>query len=307
VHVALRCRCQKFNCYVRNDMIGSAPLARGYEGIIPKAAFKLLVLAVESYIQIKQLNCEVIVWQQLLVVVNKMCGIASIDRIKENMLDRVMRSTPVSFDAIVAPPVEERRLLWTTYDNLHTWFMSFKEFCFKFEFAMPNCNGEAVFSPEMLRRIGNVDETELSLDGSETQAGGRPAMSYRDPHLPMIMIILLKVDSGPGRNCMSLLVSCRFRGLYLFPGLPNATSVQQETDRNYGLFKKVVRRNLAALATSCYAQKSRYLYRYRPLGSSSTAEYVRRQVSCVRMPSPKHFPWIGTWSVGLRSELSHSR
>jgi hypothetical protein len=31
--------------------------------------------------------------------------------------------------------------------------------------------------------------------------------------------------------------------------------VQQETDRNYSLFKKVVRRNLAALATSCYAQK----------------------------------------------------
>ena len=67
--------------------------------------------------------------------------------------------------------------------------------------------------------------------------------------------VLLKVDSGPGCNCMSLLVSCSFRGLYLFPGLPNATSVQQETDHNYGLFKKVVRRNLAALATSCYAQK----------------------------------------------------
>jgi len=176
------------NRYVRNEMIGSAPLARGYEGIIPKAAFKLLVLAIEWYIQIKQLNCEVIVWKQLLVVVNKMCGIASIDRIKENMLDRVMRLTPVSFDAIIALPVEERRLLWTTYDNLHTWFMSFKEFCFKFEFATPNCNGDAVFLLEMLRRIGNLDETELSLDGSETQAGGRPAMSYRDPHLPMIIL-----------------------------------------------------------------------------------------------------------------------
>jgi hypothetical protein len=56
-------------------------------------------------------------------------------------------------------------------------------------------------------------------------------------------------------TCMSLLVSCRFWGLYLFPGLPNATSVQQETDRNYGLFKKVVRRNPAALTTSCYTQK----------------------------------------------------
>ncbi len=52
--------------------------------------------------------------------------------------------------------------------------------------------------------------------------------------------VLFKVDSRTGRNCMRLLVSCKFRGLYLFPGLPNATSVQQETDRNYGLFKKVV-------------------------------------------------------------------
>ena len=119
--------------------------------------------------------------------------------------------------------------------------------------------------------------------------------------------ILLKVDSGPGRNCMSLLVSCRFRGLYLFPGLPNATSVQRETDRNYGLLKKVVRRNLAALATSCYAQKKPIPLSVSTFGLVSMAEYVRRRVSCARMPSPKHFPWIGTWSVGLRLELSHSR
>ena len=74
------------NRYVRNDMLGSEPLARGYEEIIPKAAFKLLVLAIELFMQIKQLNCKVIVRKQLLVVVNKMCGIASVDRIKENML-----------------------------------------------------------------------------------------------------------------------------------------------------------------------------------------------------------------------------
>ena len=133
-----------------------------------------------------------IVWKQLLVVIHKMCGIASIDRIKENMLDRAMRLTPVSVDAIVVPPVEERGLLWTTYDNLHTWFMSFKEFCFKFKFATPNCNGDAVFLPETLRRVANVDETDFSLDGIDTQAGGRPAMSYRDPHLPMIMRLVAK-------------------------------------------------------------------------------------------------------------------
>jgi len=49
------------NRYIQNDMVGSAPLARGYEGIIPKAIFKLLVLAVKSFIQIKQVICKVIV------------------------------------------------------------------------------------------------------------------------------------------------------------------------------------------------------------------------------------------------------
>jgi hypothetical protein len=51
------------NRYIQNGMVKTAPLAiaRGYEGIIPKAVFKLLVLAVKSFNQIKQVNCEVIV------------------------------------------------------------------------------------------------------------------------------------------------------------------------------------------------------------------------------------------------------
>jgi hypothetical protein len=36
---------------------------------------------------------------------------------------------------------------------------------------------------------------------------------------------LLKVESGPGRNGRELLVRCRCHGLYIYPGLPNATSV----------------------------------------------------------------------------------
>jgi len=38
--------------------------------------------------------------------------------------------------------------------------------------------------------------------------------------------VMLKVDSGPGRNGRELLLKCRFHGLYICPGLPNATSVQ---------------------------------------------------------------------------------
>ena len=49
------------NCYVRNDLTGSAPLSRDYEGVVPRVVFKLLVLAVESFIQTKQLNFKMIV------------------------------------------------------------------------------------------------------------------------------------------------------------------------------------------------------------------------------------------------------
>ncbi len=72
--------------------------------------------------------------------------------------------------------------------------------------------------------------------------------------------VLLKVDSGPGRNRRDLLNKAWFRGVYLFPGLPIATSVQQEMGINYGLFKSVVRSNLKIIATACHsAQKSMLL------------------------------------------------
>jgi len=65
--------------------------------------------------------------------------------------------------------------------------------------------------------------------------------------------VLLKVDSSPGRNRREFLVKCRFRGLYTYPGLPNASSVQQEMDLNYGPFKFVIRNNLREIYSAFYA------------------------------------------------------
>jgi hypothetical protein len=62
-------------------------------------------------------------------------------------------------------------------------------------------------------------------------------------------IILLKVDSGCGGKFW-------FRGVYIYPGLPNSTYMQQETDINfYGPFKGVVQRNSAKIAMTCYYTK----------------------------------------------------
>ena len=49
--------------------------------------------------------------------------------------------------------------------------------------------------------------------------------------------VMIKVDSSPGRLNVNLLAKLHLLGYYLYPGMPNTTSVTQETDRNYGPFK----------------------------------------------------------------------
>ncbi len=135
------------NRYIQNNMASTASLSRGYEGIVPKAVFKILVLAVELCIQIKQINCKVIVRKQLVVIVNVLCGIISGNCLTENIFERVMRLTEVSLDVTITPAIKERRVIWTTYDNnLHTWFMSFWAFLLQ-GFAMLRSDGELFSCP----------------------------------------------------------------------------------------------------------------------------------------------------------------
>ena len=78
---------------------------------MPRHAFDLLVLAVESYIQISNVNSVVIEWSQLIMSVNTCCSVppAECSR-KHNVYDRVMWSTNVSLNVDVSPLVKERRL-----------------------------------------------------------------------------------------------------------------------------------------------------------------------------------------------------
>ena len=56
--------------------------------------------------------------------------------------------------------------------------------------------------------------------------------------------VLIKIDSGPGRTNPELLACLRTLGFVLYPGVPNTTTVSQETDQCYGLFKSIFRKNL---------------------------------------------------------------
>ena len=56
-------------------MVETFPLARGYEGTMPRHAFDLLVHVVESYIQINNVNSIVIERSQLIMSVNTCYGV----------------------------------------------------------------------------------------------------------------------------------------------------------------------------------------------------------------------------------------
>ena len=117
------------NQYVQLGMVGTFPLSRGYEGTMPMHAFNLLVLAVESYIQINNVNSINVEQNQLTMSVNTCCGVPPAKcGTKHSVFDRVMRSTNVSLNADVSPPVKERHLRWTMWPNLFNWFEKFKAF-----------------------------------------------------------------------------------------------------------------------------------------------------------------------------------
>lgn len=59
--------------------------------------------------------------------------------------------------------------------------------------------------------------------------------------------LLMKLDSGPGRRNIMTTAWARAKGLYLYGGVPNTTSVTQELDRSYGPFKTAYNINLEKL------------------------------------------------------------
>ena len=109
---------------------------------MPRHAFDLLVLVVESFIQINNVNSVVVEQKQLIMAVNMCCGVPPAEcSTKHSIYDRVMRLTNMSLSADVSPPVKERRLRWTTRPNLFHWFENFKAFLVEFDFLALETTG----------------------------------------------------------------------------------------------------------------------------------------------------------------------
>ncbi len=62
----------------------------------------------------------------------------------------------------------------------------------EFNFAQVDSKRELEIDEEQMYWIGNVDKREIGISGSQTRPGGRPAVSFHDPQLPLMSRAMAK-------------------------------------------------------------------------------------------------------------------
>jgi hypothetical protein len=62
-----------------------------------------------------------------------------------NLIDRIVRDTAMDIHAAKLNCAEDRRIRWTTYQNLDLWFNSWEVFVVEYGFATINQNGQLHF------------------------------------------------------------------------------------------------------------------------------------------------------------------
>ncbi len=165
--------------YVQNNMAGESPKKRGPDGGINKQDFKILTMAYERFIRIKQLNPESgqNTCSLLLKRVNKVMKTGSSS---DRLLQRLQKNWTIDFTAGVGNPQEEWRHCWTTYSNINCWFENWEKFPLDFGFASIQEDGTLVVPEDHKACILNLDETALTMDGSTQTGGGRPTVTFYD-------------------------------------------------------------------------------------------------------------------------------
>ena len=168
--------------YVNANLSGMSPLKPGVKGDVPAWAFKSLCVAFESYIRICQINSKIgeITYKKLATRINTVLK----HDYRQKMLQRVLSATANNLDVSMMSVAEDRRVRWTTFTNISSWFDNWEWDLVELGFAKRDEDGTVRIPDELLIFILNFDETCLSLDGSNRNKGGRKTMTLHDPRLP---------------------------------------------------------------------------------------------------------------------------
>ena len=182
--------------YVGRRQLGCIPRwGGGRKSIVPHDIQTALDSAVITYIQLtnaemKQQPNRPLITKKLNACLEKGgTKFSQGSKVYDRMMNRLGDKIEVNDHNSV---VEQRRLEWTTWSNINVWFDTLKHFFVTMGFARlktkedGDIEGELVFLKFQTDRILNLDESEVSTDGTTKISGGRPStkLSSADTSLP---------------------------------------------------------------------------------------------------------------------------
>jgi len=176
---------------VAEDVIGVTPPRRGHDGSIPPVAYRALKDALTSFISIHQASGKhEHRMSDLSRIINNVINFNPNENRRSNkLMDRLRKDFGPEINLGKSETMEERRVRWTTYQNLKSWGDSAKEIIIELGFGRcstsdDNIPGEIFFYEGQLERIVNFDETRITLDQTDVQKGGRPSFVFYNPNMP---------------------------------------------------------------------------------------------------------------------------
>ena len=172
--------------YVKDGLVGVSPLKSGRRSEIANFTFRTLINAVETFVVINQLNGRGGRMTKRVLSAKIKAVLGDAVYCSSRMLGRVMQETTIDLMADVVHTAEQRRIQWTTYNNIKMWFENWENDLVELGFAFRDEKGDVIIPKEQMRRILNVDESCLSLDGSKGARGGRPEVVFFDPRFPQL-------------------------------------------------------------------------------------------------------------------------
>jgi hypothetical protein len=172
--------------YAKQGFTNASPMRMSPFGHILAVAYKFLCQAYKSLVPINQMNACAgdNSRAKMIPIFAKTFSIRTVKA--TGLLNRVIRDTATDINCEKMNCAEDRRIRWTTYQNLDLWFDSWETFLVKYGFTTINKDGSLHITEEMKARILNFDETCLSLDRSKSNQGGRPTVTYYDVRFPQL-------------------------------------------------------------------------------------------------------------------------
>ena len=156
--------------------MGNTPLGNGCKPLLPSLIEQALVDAMSSYINLACVEMEKQPQQKHMIAKLSSClkGGPMLLQDYKVLYKRLYKGFATNVKIISGGSnIEERRVMWTTYNNINMWF-GFA----RVKLGTEPGEGELVFFPNQLNCILNLDESGLSLDGNHSLCSGRSSTRF---------------------------------------------------------------------------------------------------------------------------------